>query len=87
MNELEKDRYYTLWAKPDWRLGGDRKTTGKIQRYTKNSHQQVFLDSKIFFAQMTGEGTNIISSARYQHNIMVNDDVSKKNGRVFRKSI
>ena len=32
MNELEKERYYTFSPKPDWRLGGDRKTTGETQR-------------------------------------------------------
>ena len=50
-------KYYTFSPKPDWRLGGDRKTTGETQRYTKVSHLQVILDSKkIISPKMTGEG-------------------------------
>ena len=51
MNEREEERYCTFSPKPDWRLDGDRKTTGKpsvIQNFS--------LTSKKIFAKMTGEG-------------------------------
>ena len=55
MNELEKKSYFTFSPKID-RRGGDRKITGETQRYTKNSHYQVILDSKNFFAQNDWRG-------------------------------
>ena len=39
MNELEKESYYTFSPEPDWRLGGESKTTGKpsvIQKFLTN---------------------------------------------------
>ena len=84
MNELEKERHYTFWPKLDWRLGGDRKTTGETQRYTKILTNKYFSRVKNFSPKMTGEGANIVSFARYQH--IVNDYLSKK-GHIFRKSI